>query len=134
MKPDIDGLASELTFKTSRSSGKGGQNVNKVSSKVELNFNIESSSFLSEEQKETLHKKLENRITKEGILRIVAQASRSQLENKEKAVKKFFVLLEKAFKKEKPRKATRPSKAAKEKGLKEKKLKSERKELRKIKY
>ena len=134
MKPDTEGLASELAFKTSRSSGKGGQNVNKVSSKVELNFNVGASSYLSQEQKEMLHKKLENRITKEGILRIVVQASRSQQENKEKAVKKFFALLEKAFKKEKPRKATRPSKAAKEKRLKEKKRKSERKELRKAKY
>lgn len=124
----------EFIFKTSRSSGKGGQNVNKVSSKVELDFDIQNSQLLSDQQKDLLLSKLTNRINKEGILQIISQSERSQLANKEKAIKKFYELLIKSFKPKKKRIATKPGKAAKEKRIKKKKLVSEKKaERRKFK-
>lgn len=121
----------EFTFKTSRSSGAGGQNVNKVSSKVELDFDINNSNLLNEEQKSVLLKKLENRINKEGVLQIIVQEDRSQLANKETAIKKFYELLTKSFIEKKKRKPTKPSKGSKEKRLQSKKRASEIKTLRK---
>ncbi len=122
---------SEFSFKTSRSSGSGGQNVNKVSTKVELDFDVVNSTLLSPEQKEVILNKLGNRITKDGILQIIVQAERSQLGNKEIAVKKFYELLNKCFVVVKKRKATKPSKGAKEKRLSTKKRDSEIKKSRK---
>jgi len=124
----------EFTFKTSRSSGKGGQNVNKVSSKVELNFDIAQSELLSDAEKQFLLKKIHNRINKNGILQIIVQSERSQLQNKEAAVKKFHQLLTECFKEKKKRIATAPNKTSKEKRIKGKKIKSEKKNLRSKKY
>jgi ribosome-associated protein len=120
----------EYVFKTSRSSGKGGQHVNKVSTKVELIFDVEGSDVLTDEEKQSIFKKLKNKIDKKGLLRIVSQSERTQLLNKNKAVKKFYNIIEKALKKKKIRKKTKPTKASKEKRLFSKKIISERKKLR----
>ncbi len=120
----------ELVFTASRSSGKGGQHVNKVSTKIELSFDVQSSGLLDPEQKELLFQKISSRINKEGVLKIVVQESRSQAENKRLAIEKFYGLLERSFRKEKPRVATRQSKAAQEKRLQKKKIHSEKKKLR----
>lgn len=121
----------EFTFTASRSSGPGGQNVNKVSTKVELRFDVMGSALLSAEEKETILLKLAKKINTEGELILVVQTDRSQLKNKEKAVEKFYSLLVKALTPVKKRKPTRPSRAAKEKRLEEKQIQSEKKERRK---
>ena len=121
----------EFTFITSRSGGAGGQNVNKVSSKVELRFHVDSSELLSEEEKARIHNKLKNQITNEGYLQIVSQEERSQLKNKQLCVKKFYELLKKSLAKPKTRKPTKPSKSAVEKRLTNKKIIAEKKAQRK---
>lgn len=131
MKPNIQHLETEITFKTSRSGGSGGQHVNKVSTKVELDFDIASSRILTEEQKAVLLSKLAARVNTEGMLQIVAQAERSQLRNKKAAVEKFHELIEACFIERKKRKPTKISKAVKEKRLLAKKRKAEIKKLRK---
>ena len=115
-------LLKEITFRTSRSGGKGGQHVNKVSSKVELNINIKSSSYFTEEEKELLIIKLCKRINSEGVLQVVTEEERSQLRNKEKSLDKLIVLLKKALYKPKPRKLSKPKRSAIEKRLKSKQL------------
>ncbi|MBN7816466.1 alternative ribosome rescue aminoacyl-tRNA hydrolase ArfB [Algoriphagus pacificus] len=117
----------ELTFQTSRSSGPGGQNVNKVETKVQLSFDLKASQNLSEEEKEVLFKKLKNKITEEGILQVQSQEKRSQLQNKELAIKKFYGLIQKGLEKKKARKPTKPGKGAIEKRLKAKKSQAEKK-------
>lgn len=121
---------SEFVFKTSRSGGAGGQHVNKVSSKVQLEFDVLSSNLLSAEEKIKIIQKLQSKISKNGILQIIVQTERSQQANKKIAIEKFYKLIEKSLKEEKKRKATKPSGAAKEKRLKEKKKHSEIKGLR----
>jgi len=128
---DKKGLESELKFRTSRSSGPGGQSVNKVSSKVSLLFNVWDTVFLSEEQKMIISEKLKNRINSEGILQLSSEETRSQLKNKEIVIARFLLLLEEALKPVKKRKPTKPGKGAKERRLKTKKIKSEKKDKRK---
>ena len=122
----------ELEFQTSRSSGPGGQNVNKVESRVELRFRVAESQLLTDEQKQTLLGKLASKLTLEGELLVVAQEDRSQLRNKETALRKFHDLLAKALHKPKARKATKPSKGAVRKRLETKKKHSEKKANRRL--
>ena len=120
----------ELTFLASRSSGPGGQNVNKVNSRVTLFFNVPNSQYLSEEEKTKVFEKYGNRLGKDGTIQIDAQTSRSQIENKKIAIGKFYELMGKVFKRKKKRIATRPGKAAKERRLKAKRVRSEKKAMR----
>ena len=130
MSPSISSIYPEFSFATSRSSGPGGQNVNKVNTKVTLLWNINDSSILTLEQKEIITTKLAAHITKEGVLQVTSQETRSQLQNKEEVVQKLHKLLVKAFAKQKPRKATKPTKAAKRKRILEKKQRGEKKKWR----
>lgn len=125
-------LLAEFIFKTSRSGGKGGQNVNKVSTKVLLEFPILGSQLLSEEEKIILCEKLGDKLTKEGVLQIVAQEERSQLANKEIALKKMYAVLNKCFVVKKKRKPTKPSKSSVENRLQSKKRDAKIKQSRKI--
>ncbi len=123
-------LISELTFTTSRSSGPGGQNVNKVNSKVTLKFDVIHSLILTDDQKEQIRKKVGAQLTKEGALVISAQEKRSQLQNKEEVLTKLDRLFTKIFTIKKARKATQPSKAARQERIKAKKQRSEKKQWR----
>ncbi|HAN19849.1 MAG: peptide chain release factor 1 [Bacteroidetes bacterium GWC2_33_15] len=125
-------LIKELAFKASRSSGSGGQNVNKVSTKVELRFNIDKSLELNKDEKDRIKLKLKNRISNEEILIITSDSERTQLGNKKKVIELFFELIEKAIKKPKKRLKTKPSKISVEKRLNEKKIQSEKKKNRSL--
>ncbi|WP_291867819.1 alternative ribosome rescue aminoacyl-tRNA hydrolase ArfB [Maribacter sp.] len=114
-------LVSELTFKAVRSSGAGGQHVNKVSSKVELSFNVPESKALRSIEKERILNKLSNRLNKENVLLIQCDESRSQHKNKELVIKRFLLLLENALKIPKIRRKTKPKRSAIEKRIKSKK-------------
>ena len=124
-------LESECIFSASRSSGPGGQNVNKVNTKVELRFGIEKSVVLSEKEKKRIILKLGNKINAEGQLLLFAQSSRSQLENKRIVLEKFFTLVEKALTVQKKRLKTKPTKASKLKRLESKKQQAIKKQSRK---
>jgi len=114
-------LVSELIFKAVRSSGAGGQHVNKVSSKVELSFNLKSSKGLNSIEKERILKQLSNRLTKENVLVLQCDESRSQHKNKALVIKRFFLLIENALKVPKIRRKTKPKRSAIEKRIKSKK-------------
>ena len=126
-----DKLIQELQFKAVRSSGAGGQHVNKTASKVELHFDLENSAALTEAEKERLQKKLSSRLTKESELILQSGATRSQHANKEDVIARFLELIKESLKKPKPRKKTRPTKASKIKRLKKKKMQAEKKAQRK---
>jgi len=120
----------ELTFITSRSSGKGGQHVNKTESRVELRFNVDESNLLNEEEKYKIKTYLKNRVSQEGVLRMYSQIHKSQFQNKKRVIQRFHDLLDKALAPRKKRIPTKPSRVAKEKRLKEKLITSEKKKTR----
>jgi ribosome-associated protein len=120
----------ELSFTASLSSGPGGQNVNKVSSRVTLWFDVANSPSLSQEQKELVMRRLANRIGKDGILRVISQQTRSQAANRELAVERFVELMWEAVRRVPIRKKTRVSRAAKLRRLEEKKQRSMLKSVR----
>jgi len=127
MQPDI---SSEISFRTARSGGKGGQNVNKVETMVEGYFNVTQSALLTSEQKTLIQEKLANRINAEGMLQVRSQEARTQLANKQLVVKKMQELVHKALIVPKKRKASKPSKAMIEKRLQLKKRLSDKKQMR----
>lgn len=126
-------IKTELNYKAVRSSGAGGQNVNKVSTKIQITFALETSNGLMDEEKITLTEKLSNRITKDNFIIIECDETRSQLKNKELAVKRLFNLLENALKKEKKRLVTKVPKRVIRKRLEDKKNQAEKKLNRKFK-
>ncbi len=127
-------FSKELSFKTSRSSGAGGQNVNKVETSVTVLWKVTASEFFTEEQKALIQDKLKNRINAEGFLFLTVSESRTQLMNKNKAIEKILEIVDKALFIPKKRVATKPSKAKKQKRLDTKKKLSEKKENRRFKF
>ena len=128
---NLESLISELSFKALRSSGSGGQHVNKVSSKVELHFNVENSKILSEEQKILLLKKLKTRLSGNNDLVLQCDESRSQHKNKELVIKRFLQIIKKGLIVPKKRKPTKIPRSAIRKRLKSKRIRSEKKAERK---
>ena len=123
-------LLRECKFKSSRSQGPGGQNVNKVNSKIELRFDVKNSAIFNIHQKELILKKLETRISFENTLILTSQESRSQADNKKDVIEKFFTLLEKALRRPKKRIPTKASRGSVEKRIRNKKKLGEKKSNR----
>lgn len=130
MLPDQAEILKIASFKTSRSGGKGGQNVNKVSSKVELVFNIDDAYFFTDEEKIRLKEKLASRLDSEGLLHVVSQEDRSQLLNKQRTILKLISILKIGLEVQKARKATKIPNAVKEKRLANKTINAKKKEGR----
>ncbi len=128
MKRDI--ISKEIQYKAIRSSGAGGQHVNKVASKIVLSFDVQRSEGLTDTEKRRLTKKLENRLNKEGVLMLACEESRSQFRNKALVKQRLFELLEENLKKPNVRKPTKPTKGSKIRKAKAKKELSEKKKLR----
>lgn len=124
-------LLTEVQVTASRSGGPGGQNVNKVNTKIELRFPVDSSEVLTDGEKQLIFSKLKNRINAEGELLVTSSSERSQWKNREKAEKKFFELIEKALTIQKRRKKTQPTFASKLKRIENKKMQTQKKALRK---
>jgi len=124
-------VETEIVFSATRSSGPGGQNVNKVSSRVELRFSVLNSTVFSDDEKARISLKLKNRINSEGEMVLTSQTGRSQLDNKEKAIEKFFEILEKALTIQKKRIKTSPSITSRLKRMESKKITALKKQLRK---
>ncbi len=132
MEQDIKNIdfSSEWEFLTSRSSGKGGQHVNKTETKVELRFNIPESKIFTEEEKQRLLKNLQTKITNQGILQITSDNERSQYLNKKDVINRFYKIMEEALKVYEERKPTTEPEYINEKRLKDKKIQSKKKKER----